>query len=80
MSGSVLPPPEPSDDKRFEQAKKNGVCPAPITVAGINGDVTFCCELGYDHSGDHLASGLRWKYSLRGAPTITKRLTRKGIL
>lgn len=62
------------------KSESNGMCPAPFTVTGFNGPVTFCCERSYDHPGDHLAAGRHWTIDRRtGQPAVTKLLTRKDI-
>lgn len=59
------------------EASRNA-CPAPITRDFAGKPITFACELGANHSGDHQAAGLRWKISrINGTPIITERLTRK---
>lgn len=68
----------------LHRAQKAGVCPAPITLVGLDGPVRVRCERGWNHHGPHLAAGVEFAFdhTRKGGsrPRITRVLTRKGFL
>lgn len=62
-----------------ENPSANGMCPAPLSLDGLDEHLMPLCELSDDHAGDHLAAGRMWRVDPRtGALIVTQILTRKG--